>query len=142
MKLLFSSHWRLLPDQPVVVRACHYHESSECAHVSINEVACYRTIRLEDTALLPHIRQYIPRITHPSFPLTCTDAHTRNQTISLHDTRLTHKSPSFSHTRNQTISLHDAFQFGVRGAFRPGNNDVSFGLYHGAGSVIGQPGPS
>ena len=25
--------------------ACHYDESSECAHVSINEVACYRTKR-------------------------------------------------------------------------------------------------
>ena len=25
--------------------ACHYYESSECAHVSINEAACYRTKR-------------------------------------------------------------------------------------------------
>ena len=25
--------------------ACHYDESSECAHVSISEVACYRTER-------------------------------------------------------------------------------------------------
>ena len=25
--------------------ACHYDESSECAHVSINEEACYRTER-------------------------------------------------------------------------------------------------
>ena len=25
-------------------RTCHYDESSKCAHVSINEVACYRTI--------------------------------------------------------------------------------------------------
>ena len=33
---------------------------------------------------------------------------------------------------------HDAFQFGVRGAVRPGK--VS--LYHGAGRVIGQPAPS
>ena len=27
-----------------VRRACHYYESSECAHVSINEVACYEDI--------------------------------------------------------------------------------------------------
>ena len=39
-------------DQDFVVRqpsvrsaACHYDESSECAHVSITEVACYRTER-------------------------------------------------------------------------------------------------
>ena len=28
-----------------IVMACHYDESLECAHVSINEVACYRTER-------------------------------------------------------------------------------------------------
>ena len=39
----------LVPKQPIPLRwACHYDEPSECAHVSINEVTCYRTERNTD----------------------------------------------------------------------------------------------
>ena len=39
------------------IRAFHYDESSECAHVSINEVVCYRTERtLMGCAELPLLR--------------------------------------------------------------------------------------
>ena len=48
--------------------ACHYSESSECAHVSINEVACYRTERTL-IVVLP-----TPLLTWASAPRQCPQA--------------------------------------------------------------------
>ena len=61
-------------------KTCHYDESSDCAHVSINEIACYRTERtLMRCVDLPFLRGSV----HPNSVLELTKNESGSGELSL-----------------------------------------------------------